>query len=73
MIEFIGAHPIAAYITIAIAFAIIELRLEPIVHSSDEAFWMTMMIAFLFPIALVRRTYIVIGKAILWVVTFKRA
>jgi hypothetical protein len=69
MIEFISTHLVAAYIVTAIAFAMIELRLEGSVGGPDEAFWLTLMVAVIFPLALIRRTYIVISTVILWIVT----
>lgn len=70
MIELITNHFVEVYIIAAIALAIAELRLdEARPKSADEAFWMMVMIAVVFPIALVRRAYIIAGKLILWVIT----
>lgn len=69
MIEFISAHLVAVYVVTAVAFAMVELRTEGSVGGPDEAFWLTVMIAVIFPIALIRRTYIIASRTILWVVT----
>jgi len=57
-------YSILIYLAVAVVFAVIDLRLEGGVHSPSEAFWMTVLVAVFFPVALVRRTYILLSAAL---------
>lgn len=69
MIEIIRSYPVTAYITLAIVYAIVELRIDGGAKTADSAFWAVAAIVLLFPFALIRRAYIITSRALLWAIT----